>query len=75
MDPEQLTEDRPDPKLDMALQLLAVLLNRSGGEVFISQEEFDEFEGVQVKARQLGRDHIRLQLEDEDCGSCPECGG
>ena len=74
MDPESTTEDHKDPKLEMALQLLAVLLNRAGGETVISQEEFDSFEGVQVQARHLGRDHLKIQLEEE-CDGCDICGG
>ncbi len=67
-------EPTEDPKLVMALQLLAVLLNRSGGETVISQEEFDSFEGVEVRARHISNQHLELKLEEE-CPGCEVCGG
>lgn len=52
-------------KLDAALQLLAVLLERLGGEVLIDRKEFTQLENVPVVGRDYGT-HIVLRLGYED---------
>jgi hypothetical protein len=57
-------------KLDVALQLLAVFVNRLGGEVVISQKEYEMMEGVQLLAKHLTPEHLLLRLPECDCEEC-----
>ena len=52
-------------KLQVALQLLAVLVERLGGEVLIERREFEMFEGVSVVGRDYST-HMIMRLGDED---------
>ena len=52
-------------KLENALQLLAILICRLGGEVSISRKEFSEFEGCPIVGKDYG-ECVVLRLGDED---------
>lgn len=61
-----------EAKLDELLQLLALLINRLGGEIVIGRHEFTEFDGVKVVGRNLTSGYVlfRLDEEDEEIGVC-----
>jgi hypothetical protein len=52
-------------KLDAALQIIAVLVDRLGGEVLIERKEFEYFEDCPVVGRDYGT-HCVFRLGDED---------
>jgi hypothetical protein len=52
--------------LARALQLLAVLIDRLGGEVLIERRAFEMMEDVPVVGRDYGT-HVVLHLGGEDC--------
>lgn len=52
-------------KLDVALQIIAVLIDRLGGEVLIERKEFEFHEGTPVVGRDYGT-HCVFHLGDED---------
>ncbi len=56
--PQELREEQ-------LLRLLAVFVQRFGGEVVITQNEFEMLEGVEVFAAQITPEHLRLRLYDE----------
>jgi hypothetical protein len=51
---------------DELLQVIAVLIERLGGEVVIGQEEFACFDGVQVLGRNLSSGYVRFRLSEDD---------
>lgn len=55
------SEDREE-KL---LQLLAVFVRRFGGEVVITQREFDMVEGLPLLANQATSEHLKMRLVEE----------
>lgn len=61
-----MEDPTPEAKLDQLLQLLAVLIERLGGEVIVSRTEFSMFEDVPVVGRSLSRDYVLLRLGGED---------
>ena len=67
-----------DLKLDTLLQLLAVFVHRFGGEVVVSQREFDMVEGCDVLGSNITPNHLRLRLDDgflgfDDSTEPPSC--
>ena len=56
-------------KLSNAIQLLAVLIEKLGGEVVVSRRDFDMMEDVPVVGRDIGS-YIILRLKFEDEASC-----
>jgi hypothetical protein len=66
--------DSKDIKLEMALQLLAVFVHRFGGEVIINKREFEFIEGVDVVAKHISSEQLRLKLND-GCDGCELCDG
>jgi hypothetical protein len=58
--------DPAQEPLDTLLQVLAVLIDRAGGEVVISRTEFEAFEDVPVVGRLIARDYVRFRLAEED---------
>lgn len=52
-------------KLQNAVQIIAVLIERLGGEVLIDREDFTRFEDVPVVGKDYGS-HVVLRLGDED---------
>ena len=48
--------------IDTLVQILAVLIDRLGGEVVVSRREFDMYGGVSVLGRNLSSDHMLLRL-------------
>jgi hypothetical protein len=58
VNPQELREEQ-------LLRLLAVFVQRFGGEVVITQREFEMLEGVAVFAAQVTPEHLRLRLYDE----------
>lgn len=75
---EKLFVSNDEHKLHVALQLLAVLIDRLGGEVLIDRKEFTFLEDVPVVGRDYGS-HVVLRLGDEDevqeIGQEPPKGG
>jgi hypothetical protein len=61
-----MDEVTPEVKIDQLLQLLAVLVERLGGEVVISRKEFTMLEGVLVLGRHLSPEYVALRLAIED---------
>jgi len=47
-------------------KLLAVLIDRFDGEVLISMREFAMMEGVDIRARYVTSEHLRLSLAFDD---------
>jgi hypothetical protein len=58
VNPQELREEQ-------LLRLLAVFIQRFGGEVFISRDEFEMLEGVEVFAQQITPEDLRLRLYDD----------
>lgn len=56
----------PEAKINQLLQLLALLIERLGGEVVVSHQEFSMFEDVPVVGRKLSPNYVVLRLGDED---------
>jgi hypothetical protein len=56
------TNEKEQYSVDTLLQLLAIFINRSGGEVIITRQEFDMVEGVEVFGRSLTPDILRLRV-------------
>lgn len=54
-------------KLACALQLLAVLIGRQGGEVLIDRKEFESFEDCPVVGRDYGT-HVVIRVGEEEEG-------
>lgn len=52
--------------IDTLLQLLAVLLDRVGGEIVISRKEFEMFEGTAVVGRYIAKDYVAFRLAEEE---------
>ena len=69
------TNEKEQYSVDTLLQLLAIFIHRSGGEVIISRHEFDMVNGMEVFGRNLTPEVLRLRLygDDEDC-DCDQCG-
>ena len=55
-----------EAKIESLLQMLAVLIDRLGGEVLISHKEYSMYEGVSVVARNLTSGYVVMRLGDED---------
>ena len=66
MDDEKTTEAPLDNQIENLIQIVAVLLDRVGGEIVISRKDFEMYEGVPVVGRQIGKGYIMLRLADED---------
>lgn len=58
VNPQEMREEQ-------LLRLVAVFIQRFGGEVVITQNEFEMLEGVGVFAAQITPEHLRLRLYDE----------
>lgn len=58
--------------LDELVQVIAVLIDRMGGEVVIGQEEFAAYDGVQILGRNLSSGYVRFRLAEEDEESIDE---
>lgn len=57
--------DTQEMREDVLLQLLAVFVNRFGGEVMISAREFGAVEGCLLLAKHVTPEHLRLRLGEE----------
>lgn len=57
-----------EAQVDTLLQIIACLLDRLGGEVVISRQDFEMYEDAPVVGRHLTRDYVvfRLAYEDEE---------
>jgi len=57
-----------EAKIESLLQIIAVLLDKMGGEIVISRREFEMLEGVPVVGRYISKDYVvfRLAAEDEE---------
>jgi hypothetical protein len=55
-----------DSKINTLLQIIAVLLDRIGGEVVINSKEYSMYEDVPVMARTLAGGYTLLRIGDED---------
>lgn len=64
----------PSEREEKLLQLLAVFVRRFGGEVVITQREFDMVEGLPLFANHTTPEHLRMRLVEEH-EICDECGG
>lgn len=58
--------DPAQEPLDTLLQILAVLIDRAGGEVVINRAEFEAYEDVPVVGRAIAKDYVRFRLAEED---------
>jgi hypothetical protein len=58
VNPQELREEQ-------LLRLVAIFVQRFGGEVVISQNEFEMLEGVGVFGAQITPEHLRLRLYEE----------
>jgi hypothetical protein len=57
-----------EAEIDMLLQIMAVLIDKLGGEVFVSRRELELFFDVPVVSRVISPDYIlfRVNYPDED---------
>ena len=55
-----------EAKIESLLQILAVLLDKLGGEVVISRREFEMLEGVPVVGRHISPEYVVFRLAEED---------
>ncbi len=55
-----------EAQLESLLTLLAILLDRVGGELVISRRDFEMFDGVPVVGRYISKDYVMLRLAEED---------
>jgi hypothetical protein len=55
-----------EAKLETLLQIVAVLIDRLGGEVFISRGEFEMMEDVPVMGHSISDDYAVFRLGDID---------
>jgi len=62
-----------DMKEEKLLQLLAVFVRRFGGEVVVTQREFDMVEGLPLLGNYISKEHLRLRLVEEH-EICDDCG-
>jgi hypothetical protein len=53
---------KSSPEIDTLLQVLAVLVDRLGGEVVIGKNDFDAYAGVPVLLRNLSSSYILLRI-------------
>ena len=51
-----------EAKIDSLLQTLSVLIGRMGGEVSISEEEYETYRGVEIRCRTLSPDYVVIYL-------------
>lgn len=56
--------DSQELREELLLQLLAVFVRRFGGEVTITAREFGMVEGVEIIARQVSPEHLKLRLDE-----------
>jgi hypothetical protein len=61
-----------EAKIESLLQLLAVLLDKLGGEVVISRRDIEMLEGVQVVGHAISKDYVVFRLAEEDEGEDTE---
>lgn len=52
--------------IESLLQIVAVLLDKMGGEVIISRRDFEMLEGVPVVGRHISKDYVVFRLAEED---------
>jgi hypothetical protein len=52
--------------IESLLQIVAVLLDKMGGEVIISRRDFEMLEGVPVIGRYISKDYVVFRLAEED---------
>jgi len=59
-----------EAQVDTLLQLLAIMLDKLGGEVAISRQDFEMYENAPVVGRRISKDYVlfRLAYEDEVAG-------
>jgi hypothetical protein len=74
MPDEKLFFSTAEHKLHVALQLLAVCIDRLGGEIIIERKEFEFFGDCQVVGKDYGT-HVVLRLGDEDDQGVELSGG
>lgn len=55
-----------EAKIESLLQIVAVLLDKMGGEVIISRRDFEMLEGVPVVGRYISKDYVVFRLAEED---------
>jgi hypothetical protein len=55
-----------EAEIDKLLQVMAVLIDKLGGEVFISRHELEAFFDVPVLSRVISPDYVRFTLGGED---------
>lgn len=70
-----------EAEIDRLIQIMAVLIDKLGGEVIINRHELEAFFDTPVTSRVLSKDYIRLRvacpeevsmLEDLSAGDLPE---
>jgi hypothetical protein len=52
--------------IESLLQIVAVLLDKMGGEVIISRRDFEMLEGVPVVGHHISKDYVVFRLAEED---------
>lgn len=72
MDEDVVTPTESE-KINKLVQLLAVLVERLGGEVVIDEMEFEVFEDAEVLVRNLTSGYILLKVVDDELSTCPAC--
>jgi hypothetical protein len=55
-----------EAEIDKLLQVMAVLIDKLGGEVFISRHELEAFFDVPVLTRVISPDYVRFTLGGEE---------
>lgn len=55
-----------EAKVESLLQLLAVLLDKLGGEIVISRRDFEMVEGLPVVGRYISKDYVLFRLVEDE---------
>ena len=55
-----------EARIETLLQILAVLLDKLGGEIVIGRKEFEQFAGAPVVGRYISKDYVMFRLAYED---------
>jgi hypothetical protein len=62
MSDEKIYFNEKDAKIDQLLQVMAVLIDKLGGEVIINREELNAFFDVPVLSRYISKDYVKLYI-------------
>lgn len=65
-EPDVKIRSSAETQLETMVQIMAVLLDKLGGEVVISRRDFEMYEDVPVVGHRISPDYVVFRLGDED---------